>query len=151
MTPPPSAGEYQELVKQVFALLCRKYVQRSDARQKEMGLQYTEAETHDLAELIAKFTADTIRTLIARAIHKSRQECGLSGEAAWEYEPPNIHDLYRHSAQAALLVMQERMADHIAKAIQEARDMIGASEQQRIAFAYAEAAMRSALANTPTA
>jgi hypothetical protein len=39
----------------LFAFLCRKYVQRADDRQKEMGLQYTEAETHDLAKTIAKF------------------------------------------------------------------------------------------------
>lgn len=37
---------------EVFAFLNRKYVQRADARQKEMGLQYTEAETHDLAKEI---------------------------------------------------------------------------------------------------
>jgi hypothetical protein len=39
----------------------------------------------------------------------------------------------------------EKLADKIAAAMQEARDMIGATEQQRIAFAYAEAAMRSVL------
>lgn len=37
-----------------FAWLCRKYVQRADVRQRDMGLQYTEAETHDLAAEIAK-------------------------------------------------------------------------------------------------
>lgn len=35
------------------------------------------------------------------------------------------------------------LPDEIAAAIQKARDEIGANEQQRIAFAYAEAAMRS--------
>lgn len=35
-----------------FNWLCSKYVQQQDARQKEMGLQYTTAETHDLAEQI---------------------------------------------------------------------------------------------------
>lgn len=39
------------------------------------------------------------------------------------------------------------LADKIAAAMQRARDEIGATEQQRIAFAYAEAAMRSVLAN----
>lgn len=33
----------------ILAWLCKKYVQRADDRQKAMGLQYTEAETHDLA------------------------------------------------------------------------------------------------------
>lgn len=33
----------------VVRWLSRSYVQRSDDRQKAMGLQYTEAETHDLA------------------------------------------------------------------------------------------------------
>jgi hypothetical protein len=37
-----------------FRVLCIKYVQRADSRQKEMGLQYTEAETHDLAEQIVR-------------------------------------------------------------------------------------------------
>ena len=43
----------RELVETVFDFLCRKYVQRADERQKSMGLQYTEAETHDLARQIA--------------------------------------------------------------------------------------------------
>lgn len=38
----------------VFEFLCRKYVQRQDARQKSMGLQYTEAETHDLADTLVR-------------------------------------------------------------------------------------------------
>jgi hypothetical protein len=45
----------------------------------------------------------------------------------------------------ALLAERERLPDKIAAAIQQARDEIGANEQQRIAFAYAEAAMRAAL------
>jgi hypothetical protein len=39
----------------LFKFLTRKYVQRADARQRAMGLQYTEAETHDLAGEIARF------------------------------------------------------------------------------------------------
>lgn len=42
-----------DLKEKIFRLLDRKYVQRADTRQKSMGLQYMEAETHDLAELIA--------------------------------------------------------------------------------------------------
>jgi hypothetical protein len=45
-----------ELEQQAFDFLCRKYVQRADARQQSMGLQYTEAETHDLAKQVARFT-----------------------------------------------------------------------------------------------
>jgi hypothetical protein len=33
----------------ILEWLRKKYVQRADERQKAMGLQYTEAETHDLA------------------------------------------------------------------------------------------------------
>lgn len=40
--------------KAVFEFLCRKYVQRQDARQKSMGLHYTEAETHDLANALVR-------------------------------------------------------------------------------------------------
>lgn len=42
----------------------------------------------------------------ARALHKHRQECGFSGEAAWEYEPSNIRELYLGSAQAVLASLQ---------------------------------------------
>ncbi len=38
----------------IFDWLTRTYVQHSDARQRAMGLQYTEAETHDLARGIAE-------------------------------------------------------------------------------------------------
>lgn len=44
-----------ELVDALFAFLTTKYVQRSDARQREFGLQYTTAETHDLAIEVARF------------------------------------------------------------------------------------------------
>jgi hypothetical protein len=43
-----------------FAFLCQKYVQRADDRQKEMGLQYTEAETHDLAKECDRFAAQRV-------------------------------------------------------------------------------------------
>lgn len=39
----------------VFAWLNRKYTQRADERQKAMGLQYTTAETHDLAREIVNY------------------------------------------------------------------------------------------------
>lgn len=45
----------RELEADLFTFLTRKYVQRADDRQKAMGLQYTEAETHDLAHEIAGF------------------------------------------------------------------------------------------------
>jgi hypothetical protein len=48
----------EDLEELLFAFLVRKYVQRADARQKSMGLQYIEAETHDLAREIAKFIHD---------------------------------------------------------------------------------------------
>ena len=43
----PIAAEARDLW---FEFLCRKYVQRADERQAAMGLQYTEAETNDLAK-----------------------------------------------------------------------------------------------------
>lgn len=45
----------KKLAEELFYFLTYKYVQRADERQKAMGLQYTEAETHDLAETIAGF------------------------------------------------------------------------------------------------
>lgn len=43
------------LEKDIFDFLARTYAQRQDARQKDLGLQYTLAETHDLAREIAGF------------------------------------------------------------------------------------------------
>lgn len=48
---------HDDIEAEVLAFLRRKYVQRADARQKSMGLQYTTAETHDLAEEIARLFA----------------------------------------------------------------------------------------------
>lgn len=42
---------------ELFDFICRKYVQRSDERQKQMGLQYTTAGTRDLASTIFEFVA----------------------------------------------------------------------------------------------
>jgi hypothetical protein len=39
----------------LFAFLNQKYLQRADERQAAMGLQYMEAETHDLAREIVRF------------------------------------------------------------------------------------------------
>lgn len=47
-------GDIVKLEAYMFAFYCRKYVQRADSRQKEMGLQYTEVETHDLAKETAR-------------------------------------------------------------------------------------------------
>lgn len=44
----------------IFEFLCRKYVQRADYRQKKLGLQYTSAETHDLAEELAKWISTNV-------------------------------------------------------------------------------------------
>lgn len=42
----------------LFEFLTRVYVQHSDERQALMGLQYTTAETHDLAKQISRFVED---------------------------------------------------------------------------------------------
>jgi hypothetical protein len=47
----------QDLEERIFAFLSRKYTQAADRRQREMGLQYTTAETHDLAKEMARFFA----------------------------------------------------------------------------------------------
>lgn len=81
MTQEPTPGMPLH-VQRVFKYLCQKYVQRSDARQKEMGLQYTEAETHDLAKTIAEYihielcnavllTADEQKMLLQRTLGRS--------------------------------------------------------------------------------
>jgi hypothetical protein len=44
-----------ELEAKLFEFLCRTYVQHSDNRQRALGLQYTTAETRDLAREIARF------------------------------------------------------------------------------------------------
>jgi hypothetical protein len=49
-----------ELEQAIFAFLTRKYVQRADARQKAMDLQYMEAETHDLTSQLARFIEERI-------------------------------------------------------------------------------------------
>jgi hypothetical protein len=46
----------------VFQFLSRKYVQRADERQRSMGLQYMEAETHDLAAEIARLIQAALST-----------------------------------------------------------------------------------------
>jgi hypothetical protein len=50
-----STKQTTDLEMEVFSFLVRKYIQQADMRQKAMGLQYTTAETHDLAKEIARF------------------------------------------------------------------------------------------------
>jgi len=58
----------RELIEQeIFAALNRKYVQRADARQHSMGLQYMEAETHDLSRFIANLFATRLEQAEALA------------------------------------------------------------------------------------
>ena len=47
---------------ELFAFLQCRYGQRADARQRERGLVYNEAETHDLAKEIHKFVKEHIET-----------------------------------------------------------------------------------------
>lgn len=53
--PSEGHGREDDLEAALFAFLCRKYVQHANYRQKAMGLQYTTAETHDLAVEVAGF------------------------------------------------------------------------------------------------
>lgn len=50
-----SGYQLDTLERDLFAWLARKYVGRTDERQRSLGLQYMEAETHDLAAELAKF------------------------------------------------------------------------------------------------
>lgn len=55
MTTNPDVLRLAQLEDELFQFLTRKYVQRSDARQRAMGLIYTTAETHDLSKEVARF------------------------------------------------------------------------------------------------
>jgi hypothetical protein len=50
-----TSPETETLVAMAQAFVDRKYVSRADARQKEMGLAYVEAERKDLAREIVRF------------------------------------------------------------------------------------------------
>lgn len=50
----------KELEDYALETLKRKYVQRADQRQKDMGLSYTEAETTDLARTMARYAINVI-------------------------------------------------------------------------------------------
>ncbi|MDR5726267.1 MAG: hypothetical protein RB191_02240 [Terriglobia bacterium] len=52
-----AALERDSLEQALLGFLLRKYTQRQDARQKAMGLQYMDAETHDLAQELSCFLA----------------------------------------------------------------------------------------------
>lgn len=57
---------------ELFAFLCQKYAQMADARQREMGLQYTAAETHDLAKTLASF----VDRFAERRVREERERLG---------------------------------------------------------------------------
>ena len=68
----------------IFDWLCLKYVQRADTRQESMGLQYMEAETHDLAEEIAaRFEAELTaqREELLRSLGHNAELTGRASEA----------------------------------------------------------------------
>lgn len=50
-----TSPETEALIAKAQAFVDRKYVARADARQKEMGLAYVEAERQDLAREIVRF------------------------------------------------------------------------------------------------
>ena len=53
----------EEIAERADAMLRQKYVVRADARQREMGLSYIEAETSEMARTIARFAADLLAAL----------------------------------------------------------------------------------------
>jgi hypothetical protein len=60
---PVGEGLREALEKEMFTFLSSHYVQRSDARQAEMGLTYTTAETHDLAKQAVRHLLNSIAAL----------------------------------------------------------------------------------------
>lgn len=53
-----------DLERAMFEFLSRKYTQTADARQRDLGLQYTQAETHDLAHEMAEFAINIVAAAI---------------------------------------------------------------------------------------
>lgn len=74
----------QDLEARIYAFLRQKYVQSATQRQREMGLQYTTAETRDLAKQMARFfTAETAPLQKKRVIPErwlGDDEAGACGE-----------------------------------------------------------------------
>ena len=50
----------QEIQEYALEVLMRTYTQTADKRQKEMGLSYMHAETHDLARFMAVFAVTVL-------------------------------------------------------------------------------------------
>lgn len=69
MTQAPSIKE--ALTARAQAFLDRKYVTRSDARQKAMGLGYIEAERQDLAREVARFCESEVERHFAATLQPS--------------------------------------------------------------------------------
>jgi hypothetical protein len=80
-----------------FQFLCKKYVQRADDRQKTLGLQYTTAETHDLAEVIE---AEANRREQMKTLHghteflAAMEEQGDDAPTFVEYNEQEIYELF---------------------------------------------------------
>lgn len=113
------------LVERAFGFLCRKYVQRADARQSEMGLQYTEAETHDLARAVAAFGAATLQSLCDR-IRELEGELWAAGQYTAAHE--RLDDLARESVAEANTARQKAEAG-LAEAVEQAREVPEAVRQ----------------------
>lgn len=63
MTPKIDISD-EELAYVIFTFFENKYVQRADDRQKSMGLQYTNAETHDLSRETAKLFKNLLLSVV---------------------------------------------------------------------------------------
>lgn len=59
---------FSPLEKDIFDFLCKKYIQLQDDRQKEMGIHYTTAETHDLAKEMERFFYNYLKNMTVQAV-----------------------------------------------------------------------------------
>lgn len=96
--------ELKPLEEALFHFLCRKYVQRSDERQRSMGLQYTTAETHDLAKEVARFvdTRTTPTDGLREALEAISSQAICYGMSASEDELRDWLKFISETADAAL-------------------------------------------------
>lgn len=96
-----------ELVEKLFDFLCRKYTQRSDARQQAMGLQYTTAETRDLAEEIARFLSRASPPPIDNNLLERAKSVREWGTLRWTTEGADLVEALVAALQAPLPIASE--------------------------------------------
>ena len=133
MTTP--APEQVTLYEQLFSFLNRKYVQRADDRQRAMGLQYMEAETHDLARELAAL----------RALSQAGERGNKAGTAQAGFKAPSSGSLPNTSGPVTPATPPVPSKKPLSQILAEAR----ASETYKAEAAALEAAAPSAPGTPP--